>query len=147
MSVDSRIVDPKTGRVAMVNMGGVLAVGPSHTSLSFNATLGTDDTAVNIVPAKADHVFCMTGLLLTANQNVSNTTSATVRIYTADAADTAVGSALTTLFTIPLGRNDTRDITGILVEASEGKWINGETSDDDIFVTVLGYYLKVESNV
>lgn len=145
MPIESHITDQKTGEAVRVTAGGALAVAPVHPSLSFNATLGTDDTAVNIVPAKADHVFCMTGLLLTANQNVSNTVSATISIYEADAADTAVGAANKTLFSIPLGRNDTRDITGILVEAADGKWINGETTDDDVFVTVLGYYLKVES--
>lgn len=143
MSIESHITDQKTGDTVRVTTGGALAVGPTHPSLSFNATLGVDDTAVNIVPAKADHVFCMTGLLLTANQNVSNTASATISIYTGDSETTAVGSALTNLFSIPLGRNDARDITGILVEAEEGKWINGETTDDDVFVTVLGYYLKV----
>lgn len=143
MPIDIRLVDPKTERPVKVNKGNVLATGPAHPSISFNATLGTDDTPANIVPAKADHVFCITGILLTANQNVSNTVSATVSIYTADSETTAVGSALTTLFTIPLQRNDTRDITGILVEAEEGKWINGNTDDDDIFVTILGYYVKV----
>lgn len=144
MGIKTRIVDAKTEREAKVTMGGALAVAPVHPSLSFNATLGTDDVAVNVVPAKADHKFYMTGMLLTANQNVSNTVSATVTIYSADAEDTAKGSALTTLFAVPLQRNDTRDITGILVEAEEGKWINGETTDDDVFVTILGYYIKEE---
>jgi hypothetical protein len=120
-----------------------LAVNPPHPSLSFNATLGENDTAVNVVPAKADHIFYMTGILLTANQNVSNTVSATISVYTADSETTAVGSALTTILSIPLQRNDTRDITGILVEAEEGKWINAETTDDDVFVTILGYYVEV----
>jgi hypothetical protein len=144
MAIVSYVCDESTGRSVEVGEGGVLKVGPIHPSLSFNATLGTDDVAVNIVPAKAGHVFFLTGLLLTANQNVSNTVSATVTIYTGDAENTAKGSALTTLFTVPLQRNDTRDITGILVESEEGKWINGETTDDDVFVTVLGYYLKRE---
>jgi hypothetical protein len=144
VSIDTRIIDPKTGKGVQVVGGNALAVNPPHPSLAFNATLGTDDTAVNIVPAKAGHVFCQTALLLTANQNVSNTTNATVTVYTADAENTAKASALTTLFEISIGRNDIRDITGILVEAEEGKWINGETTDDDVIVTILGYYLKVE---
>ena len=144
MSIDSIITDPRTGRQALLTDGGALAVSPVRPSVTFNATLGTDDTAVNIVPAKADHVFFMTGLSLTANQNVSNTVSATVSIYVGGAEDTAVGSALTTLVAIPLGRNDTRDIFPIFVQSPPGKWINGETSDDDIFVTIFGYYLKEE---
>lgn len=143
MSIDSHITDPRNEKKARIVGGDALAVNPPYPSQSFNATLGTDSTPVNIVPAKANHVFYMTGFLLTANQNVSNTVNATVSIYTADAENTAAGSALTTLFSISIGRNDTRDITGILVEAEEGKWINGETTDDDVIVTILGYYLKV----
>jgi hypothetical protein len=144
MPIDAYITDPATGERVKRVMGGALAVAPIHPSLAFNATLGTDDTAVNIIPAKADHVFCMTGLFLTSNKNVDPNTAATVTIYTADAADTAKASALQTLFSVPVSKNSTRDYNPILVEAAEGKWINGETSDDDVFVTVIGYYLKVE---
>ena len=84
----------------------------------------------------------MTALLLTANKNVDQTTAATVTVFTADAADTALANALTILFTMPVARNSTRDILPILVETEEGKYINSVTSDDDIFVTILGYYLK-----
>jgi hypothetical protein len=143
MAIDSHLTDQKTGETVRVVGGGALAVSPAYPSLAFNATLETDSTAVNIVPAKADNVFRITGLLLTANQNVSNTVSATISIYTGAAEDTAVGSAIKTLFSIPLGRNDTRDITGILLETGVGQWINGETTDDDVFVTVLGHYLEV----
>jgi len=136
------ITDPSNGGQVRLVTGGAVPVAPVHPSLSFNATLGTDDTAVNIVAAKANHVFCMTGILLTANQNVSNTVNATVTIYTADSETTAKASAITTLFELSIGRNDIRDITPVLVEAEKGKWINGETTDDDVIVTILGYYLK-----
>jgi hypothetical protein len=142
MPVESNITDPQTGKSARIVAGGALAIAPPHASLSFNATLGVDDTAVNIVPAKGDHVFCLTGILLTANQNVSNTTSATIQVYTASAGDTVVADASKTLFIVPLGRNDTRDITGILLETDVGQYVNAETTDDDIFITVLGYYIK-----
>ncbi len=145
MPAITHITDSAKGYSAKVDRGGALAVGPSRVSVTFNATLGTDNTAVNVVPAKADHVFQITGILLTANSNVSNVTSATVTIYTADTETTAKGSALTTLFIIPVVRDDKRDITGILAEAEVGKWINAETTDDDVFVTILGYYIKVEN--
>ena len=61
MTINSLITDSKTGKTAKVVMGGAIAVTDLHPSLSFNALLGVDDTPVNIVPAKADHVFCMTG--------------------------------------------------------------------------------------
>ena len=142
MAIASIITDEGSGHTVKVSHGGALAVSPIAPSEAFNATLGVDDTPVNIVPAKAGHTFCTTSLLLTANQNVSNTVSAIASIYVGNAADTALGSADRTLFAIPIGRNDTRDITGILIESASGKWINGETTDDDVFVTILGFYLK-----
>jgi hypothetical protein len=147
VAIDAHLRDPNTGRSVKTVVGGALAVAPVFPSTAFNATLGTDDTAVNIVPAKAYHTFYITGLLITANQNVSNTVNATVTIYTADAENTAKGSALTTHFEISVGRNDIRDITPILVESIEGKWINGETTDDDIIVTILGYYIRTNDDV
>jgi hypothetical protein len=144
MALESNISDPGNGRVARVVIGGALAVAPIHPSLSFNGELATDDVVVNIVPAKAGHVFRMTGLLLTGNKNIDTTTAATVNVFTGDADDSILADALTVLFTMPVAKNSTRDITPILVEAEEGKYINAVTSDDDIFVTILGYYLKVE---
>ena len=49
--IEARIIDPVTGRLAKVNDGGVLAVGPVLPSIPFNATLNVDDVPVNIVPA------------------------------------------------------------------------------------------------
>jgi hypothetical protein len=143
--IASHITDSSTGRTVKVTQGGGLAIAPLHPSVSFNATLGTDDTAVNIVPARADHVFCMTGLWLTGNKNIDQTTAATVAIYVADAADTAKAAALSTLFEVPVAKNSVRDRNPILVEAPAGKWINGETTDDDVIVNVTGYYLKVDA--
>jgi hypothetical protein len=40
-----------SGRTAKVDIAGALAVSPSSPSLPFNATLGVDDTPVEIVPA------------------------------------------------------------------------------------------------
>jgi len=142
MSLDVRIVDPRNGKVATVARSGALAVGPSHTSLPFNAELAIDDTPVNIVPAVADTSFCITGIILTGNKNISATVDATVVIYVAD--DEVTATVRTEVLTIPVGKSSQIVINPILVEIEEGKWINGTTSDDDVFVTILGYYVKVE---
>jgi len=144
MSIDARIVDSKTGKAAAIVGGNALAVNPPHPSLSFNATLGTDDTVVNVVPAKADHVFCLTSLLLTGNKSINTNVDAVVQIYVASSETTAAADADVPLISVPVAQSSSRDITGILLETTIGKWINAVTSDDDVFVTVLGYYIKVE---
>jgi hypothetical protein len=144
MGINSIISDGKDGRTVRVVGGNALAVNPPHPSISFNATLDVDDTAVNIVPAKADNRFFLTGVILVGNKNISATVDATVNIYTAVAADTAVGALTTSLFTLPVARSGSIILTPILVETAEGEFINGETSDDDVLVTLLGYYIKNE---
>jgi hypothetical protein len=143
MAIESHLADQKTGKTVRVVAGSALAVNPPHPSLSFNAELGTDDVPVNVIPAKANHAFCLTGIFLTSNKNVDPNTAATVQIYTGDSETTAASDALTTILSAPVPKNDQRDYNPILVEAEEGKWINGVTSDDDVFVTIMGYYLKV----
>ena len=142
MSVSSNITDSGNGRQAKVVLGNALAINPPHPDLAFNAELGTDDVVVNIVPAKADHIFCITALLLTGNKNIDQSIDAVVEIYTADSESTAAASSISSLFLVPVARSSSRDITGILAETPEGKWINGVTSDDDVFVTILGYYVR-----
>ena len=48
-----------------------MAVGPSQPSLPFNAELGTDDVAVNIVPARGNNIFCITAITINA-QSIEN---------------------------------------------------------------------------
>lgn len=145
MAIDAYLTDPRTGRSVGVVTGGALAVAPIHPSLPFNAELATDDVVVNVVAAKADSVFCVTAIFLTGNKNIDQTTASTVSIYTADNETDGVADALTIMLSVPVAKNAYRPYTPVLIEAEEGKWINAVASDDDVFVTILGYYLKVES--
>ena len=144
MAINTHLTDSKNGRNTKVVIGNALAVNPPHPSIAFNAELATDDVVVNIVPAEADKVFCITDVLLTGNKNIDQTTAATVTIFTGDSELSVVADALSTLLIMPVARSSSRDITGILVETETGKWVNGVTSDDDVFVTILGYYLKAD---
>lgn len=142
MAINSNITDSASGLTATVTFGGALAVSPLKASLSFNETLAVDDTAVNIVPAMADNIFCITGIFLTGNKNIDATTAATVNIYTASSATAALSAAIETLLTVPVAKNTRRDLNPILLTTDIGEYINGETSDDDVIVTILGFYLK-----
>jgi hypothetical protein len=142
MAAKSVLIDSATGTKSRIVGGGALAVSSPYPSESFNATLGTDDTAVNIITAKADNIFCITGLILVGNKNISATVDATVNIYTAAASDTALSGATRILFTLPVARSGSIILSPILVDTEIAEYINGETTDDDVLVTILGYYLK-----
>jgi hypothetical protein len=142
MPIDSYILDPGTSRKAKVGIDRRLAVGPADFSSAYNATLGVDDTVVNIVPAQADHRFIITGITLTGNRNISTTTDATVDIY--EATSETSGTAEVNILTIPVARSTSINLPGLFLGCGEAVWINGKTSDDDVLVTIFGYYVKLE---
>ena len=143
MATPTVITDESNGNTVKLVMGNALAVGPSDPSKAFNAELAVDDTAINIVPAVADKLFCITGIILTGNKNISTSVDAVVTIYESDTATPAAGpiAPLVTIMTIPVARSGQIVLTGITLTTETGRYINGITTDDDVFVTILGYYL------
>lgn len=139
MAIPAVITDESTGATAKVVMGAALAVEAPFPSDPYNAILAVDDQVYNIVPAVANKQFCITGIILTATSSVSNTTPATVVVYEASSADTSTQDK--EIMTIPMLRNTARDFIGVSLLAGTAKYINATTTDDDIFITMLGYYV------
>ena len=128
-----------TGKNVGISPTGGLAVGPPQSSVSFNATLAVDDTKYEIVPPKASKTFNITGIILTGNKNISSTVDATVTIYEADATD--VDTSINDILVIPIGRSAQSVLTGMSLQTREAVHIMGVTTDDDVLVTILGYYV------
>ena len=78
-------------------------------------------------------------IILTGNKNISGTVDAVVEIFeaTADDLTTSIGDILV----IPVGKSAQTVLPGILIEVPEAVFIMGKTSDDDVLVTILGFYL------
>jgi len=132
------ITDPDTGRTVGMSTSHALAVGPAKPSTSFNATFGVDDTPVEIVPGKCE-AFCITGIILTGNKNISTSVDATVTIYQATADD--LTTSLADILIVPIARSSQTALTNILLEVPAGYYIMGKTSDDDVLATILGFYV------
>ncbi len=139
MSTPVNIIDQGTGAVVKVGLGGALTVGPPSASKTFNAELAIDATPVNIVPAQAGKTFCVTGLIITGDKNISTVDDAIVTIY--EASDDATATSLVDIIIVPVARSSQTVITGILLETRVATYINGVTSDDNVFVTILGFYV------
>ena len=139
MAIHSIITDELSGAHVNVGIGNALAVGPAKPSAAYNATLGVDDTPVTIVEGKGGQSFCITGIILTGNKNIATGTDATVDIFEATADD--LTTSLSSILTIPVARSAQTVITGILMRIPTGRFVIGKTSDDDVFVTVLGFYV------
>lgn len=140
MPLDIRIQDGwGTGSRACVTPRGQIIVGPLEYSQPYNVTADVANTGYNLIPPKADKVFIVTSIHLTANKNVGVGDAAIV-IYEADSpTETTV---VKSVFNLEMLRNSSRDLININLIVSEGKWLNVKTDDDDVFVTVLGYYAK-----
>lgn len=125
---------------AKVTAQGQLVTSPIEYSQAYNATAGTANVAANFIGPKTGKRFVITGVLLSANQGVSNTTDATVVIYEADAPDTATVSK--TILSTNMVRQDRINLGSVNLIVTEGKWVNLKTTDDDVFGTIFGYYIE-----
>ena len=142
MALISKISDGSgTKTLARVTTRGQLVVGPADFSEASTVTLGTDNVPVNLFGPISGKNFIITDILIYANRLVG-VNDATVTIY-----ESSVGPASTTqtkvLLSTEMVKQSSRDLIGLNLEVAEGRWVNAVTDDDDVFVTVMGYYIKV----
>jgi hypothetical protein len=139
MSTPVNITGPGREQVAKIVTGNALAVGPPSPSDTFNATLDVDNVAVEVVPGLANQSFCVTGLLVTGNKSISTTVDAIVTIFQATADDLTV--SVKDMLVVPIARSSQTLATGILLEVPAGRFLMAKTTDDDVLVTILGFYV------
>ncbi len=139
MTVAFNIVGPN-GKNVEVTPSGELVVAP----LSYNKTvfneLAEDDTAYNFYEPKTLQQFVITGFNMKADRDVSTTVDATVIIYEAESKNSTTVSKVLFQEAMVRGERTGQDNANILV--NPGVWINAKTSDDDIHMTIMGYYIN-----
>lgn len=123
---------------ACVTSRGQLVVGPIDFSEAYAVEVDVNDTAYNFVPPKTNKRFVVTDILLYANKGVG-AADATVDVYESTSATSTVISK--SILAIEMLKNSSRDITGLNLIITEGKWLNIKTNDNTIFATVMGYYI------
>ena len=97
-------------------------------------------TAYNMVEPRVGSSFIITGIIVNTDKNVSATNGANIELYEAATDTSTVQSKL--LFALNILKNDSEVITGILLKTTEGVYLNAETDDATVNITLLGYYLK-----
>jgi hypothetical protein len=128
-----------SGNAAYRVWGNAMAVLPPYPSKAYNATLDVNDTVYTIVKGRGSEAFHITSIILVGNKSISTSTDATITIFEALATDLTVN--LATILSVPVSQSGQLVLTGLTIEVEEGRFIMGKTSDDDVFVTILGYYL------
>ena len=130
-----------TGKTAGVSTHGQLTVGPfAHDDAKF-IKFDIPDIAFNFVIPMDRHCFVITGILLKADKQVSNTVDATVVIYEAEEPDTTDVDRILFQFSVVSG--DIIPFVALNLAVTVGKFINGKTDDANIHVTLMGYFRPV----
>lgn len=126
--------------LACVTSIGQLVVAP----LSYDDTtfieLAEPNVPFNFYEPREAQQFVITVLDLVADKQVSSSVSAEIVIYEATAEDTLTISKV--LYQTAMVQDQDKTLsTNILV--NEGVWINAKTTDDDIHMTIMGYYIPI----
>ena len=101
--------------------------------------LAVNDTAYNFFLPQAGKQFVITGFYAKADKQVSSTTEADFIIY--EATGLAVTTVSKILFETAMLQYDQLSLIGLNLLVNTGVWINGKTTDDDVHVTMMGYYI------
>lgn len=124
---------------AKVTNSGELIVAQLHyNETSFNE-LAANDTAYNFYEPKPKKQFVLTGIVARADKQVSSTVDADVIVY--EASDAGSVTIIKTLFQVSMIQGDFITPTNLNILVSTGVFINAKTTDDDIHMNILGYYI------
>lgn len=141
MSVGIRIVDASGSSTGVtVTTSGELVVGPISYDQTKHVELAEPNTPYTFYPPLPGEQFVITGLTYSADAQVSPVDTALIEIYEASAPDTLVVDK--ELHVDEMVRGDRIPIFPLRVLVSVGKHVNAKTTDDDIHMTITGYYIK-----
>ena len=125
---------------AKVTRAGTLTVSPADFSDPIFKEMETADVAVNFFKPKAGKFLIITSLVIHADKQVG-VGGATVVFFEASNASTSTQDKV--VFQTEITSDSDQIITGINWKVTEGKFLNGETNDDDIHANVAGFFVDV----
>jgi len=140
MAVPTKLVDPVTGVAANVTEFGQLVVAPVAYSIPVTNSLSIINTPVNFITPKEGKQVVITDIILSTDKQVG-ANGASIQIYGAFAADSAIPVPNTSVLDIEMLKNTNRDLIGLNFLVPSGVWINVITDDTNIQVTIGYYYV------
>ena len=129
-----------TGALARVSEFGELITGAVEYDSSSSAELTLVNTAFNLVKARGDAYTVITGLLLTANKDVG-VGDARIKVYSSNVSESS-REQTELLFTTEMPQKTVLTLLPLRILVEPGLWINAETDDASIFVTMLHYHIN-----
>lgn len=120
------------------SIGQVVTAPFAYDETSFNI-LDVDSTAYNFYKPKAGKQFVITGIIAQGDQDITANTSPRVVVYESDGAASTTEDKVLLEFVVTRSQGFVFAPLNILV--NEGKFINALTVDDDVHMTITGYYI------
>lgn len=139
MSVEVELIGGTNSR-AYVSKSGVVATGPRDFSTASFNTLDVAGTAYNFWKPLTKQVFIITAIIAFADKDVLDSSDTVIEIYEADSADST--TVVKTLLQFGMGKLTVLPILPLNLKVTAGKWVNAKTGDDDIHMTIMGYYVE-----
>lgn len=124
---------------AIVTSRGQLVTSPLEYSTAYTKEVNATATAFNFIGPVTGKRFVITDILLYADKNVG-VNDASVQLY--EATSSASTTISKTILDIEMVKQTNRDITGLNLILTEGRYLNIKTDDATIFATVMGYYVN-----
>lgn len=124
---------------AIVTSRGQLVTSPLEYSTAYTKEVNATATAFNFIGPVTGKRFVITDILLYADKNVG-VNDASVQLY--EATSSASTTISKTIIDIEMVKQTNRDITGLNLILTEGRYLNIKTDDATIFATVMGYYVN-----
>ena len=131
------------GKSLASNESAELLAGLPYDLTSFKEMSATG-TAYNFYPPKGSLQFCITGLLVFANKDVSDASDTIIEIYETGAADSTTVDR--PLLKFGMGKLTVLPYNGFRIMVNEGVYINAKTDDATIFLNILGVFIKTVIN-
>jgi len=132
---DGRLIAAKVSDI------GQLVVSPFDYDLTQFVELALADSGYTFYLPRAHKRFVVTAIKAKADRDVSNVNDATVVIYEAAASGTTTVDKVIHQEAMIRGENTT--MMPLNVITAEGKYINAKTTDADIHMTIMGYFVPV----
>lgn len=141
MSTPVQIKDGRFGTGVLVGVTpiGQLVVAPYAYDETEFKELAEANTAYNFYKPKSGQQFVITGINAKADRQVDNVTDADVVIYEADSETSTTVDK--TLFQEAMVRGEKATLFPLNILVRAGKFVNAKTTDDDIHMTITGYFI------
>ena len=128
------------GITVKITKSGELVVAPLSYDETVFQELAEINTAYNFYEPLPNKQFVMTSVLAYGDKQVGTSTNATVIIY--EASDIGTITVDKVLLQFEIGRDQAIPISALRTLVNVGKWVNAKTDDDDVHMTIMGYYIS-----